>query len=80
MSKLDNNNLKEERNIFKLIMTLHIDKMNLHARHLFRNQSVFGPSRNDPNYLANSMLGFLMTTLTEEKRSGKKCAVKLFLI
>ena len=45
MSKLDNNNvLKEERNNFKLIMALHIDEINIQARHLFRNESLFGTS------------------------------------
>ena len=66
MSKLDNNNiLKEERNIFKLIIALNIDEVNIQTPHLFRNQYLFGPSHNDLDNLANSMLFFLITAFTE---------------
>ena len=59
-------------NEFALLFALHIDEINIMAAHLFRNQSLFGPSHNSPNELANSMLVFLLTTLT-----GKKIAINL---
>ena len=52
-----------------LVMALHIDEINIQARHTFRNNSLSGPSYNDCEKLANSMLMFLITTLAGAKRS-----------
>ena len=66
--KLDHNNiLKEESNKYKLMMALRVEKINSQFRCLFCNQSLFGPLRNDPHNLANSMLVSLLTTLSREK-------------
>ena len=54
-------------------MALHIDEINIQSRHLFRNQSTHGPSTNDPEKLANSMLVFLMSKLTGSKKSINLC-------
>ena len=67
-----NNECRTNLNEFALLFALHVDEMNIMAAHLFRNQSLFGPSHDNPNELANSMLVFLLATLT-----GKKIAINL---
>ena len=68
MSKINyENNVTSIKNNFKLIMALHVDEINIFARHLYRNNAMHGPSHNDPKSLAKAMLVFLLTTLTEKK-------------
>ena len=38
---------RQNPNCFSLIFAMHIDEINIQAKHLFRNQSLFGPSHND---------------------------------
>ena len=61
------NNVTSIKNNFKLIMALHVDEINMFARHLCRNNAMHGPSHNDPKSLAKAMLVFLLTTLTEKR-------------
>ena len=68
MSKMNyENNVTSIVNNFKLMMALHIDEINIFARHLHRNNTIHGPSLNDSKNLAKAMLVFLLTTLTGEK-------------
>lgn len=55
-------------------MALHIDEINIQVRHTFRNNSLSGPSHNDCKKIANSMLMFLITTLTGAERSINLCS------
>ena len=68
MSKMNyQNNVTSIEKNFKLMMALHIDEINIFARHLHRNNAMHGPSHNDPKNLAKAMLVFLLTTLTGKK-------------
>ena len=55
-------------------MALHIDEMNIQARNLISNQSLIVRSHDDPENLANSMLVFLMTSLTGKKKAINLCS------
>ena len=48
LSKIDYNEVfQEKRKIFKLIMALHMNEINIFARHVFRNNSFVGSPLND---------------------------------
>ena len=53
VSKMSKNKvLNEEPKAFKLVMAMHIDEVVIQSRHLFRNQTLSGPSTNEPDKLA----------------------------
>ena len=73
ISKLSRNSiLTEETRQVKLVMALRVDKINMFARFLFRNQSLSGPSHNDPKNLAKKCF-FLLKTLEGKKWSIHLC-------
>jgi len=67
--------MSDDDSNFSTLVTLHIDEINIFARHLFRSHKcIFGPAHNERNSLADSMLVFLMSTLTGKKLSINLCS------
>ena len=65
---------KPKSKFYTNFMALHIDEINIQSAYLFQSKRhIFGPSHNDNNSLAKSMLMFLMTAL-----NGKKISLNLY--